>query len=770
MLDPGVTKDILERLPEWKLGLTPSGELAKEPCFVQQRLPRMVRLVSENTTATLVTTTTWTSRLVEHGVVWDTSNDTSLRSLAMLQLVFYPQQHLDTVEAKTLHMLLHDTCAWFPVNHILRPTKKFQRAIERALQPNDPRQALLNLIHVFHTFGFLWPQRIILGRRLHVRKSYRSRQKHALLQLRMAKDDVMHKMHKERANFVHPYGSDDDEQESLTWTIIKRNDVCPIYEFLDDRWRRKIEHVIQACLYRVPLHRPFKLRHQASHRYLCWSADAAGTFQFATADMEAITSSQSQYLWRFTGASMDAIAGQLSDDDDDEVCAYVAFPDLQVTYQSPFLRCGAKLFLSPACMTHASITGHPNSPGKKKDTSLRRTFSLKRNNEANGPSNAPTRVLLPTHTMVLTRSRRAQLQTRPLVLQDKALAAQAMAHDAGTLWTVELPGLGMARDDDAATDERLNVDILIGRLRPILHGDFIALRQVHYLAAVPPAPPPEKDQANAQSSQQPQAQQPGQQQGQQQAKNQQNQQNRQNQQRQSSGESISDSDLPWDVAAMEHGALLPNSMVYWCIEKATDDDLARHHQTYVEWPVRVAPPSPAPRASKSAETTASRKTPTLRRVQSFYHKSATTVHGDDDDDDDALFASAIDADGIRGADDDDDMGPDDTTTSREPLSTADDSIMSTPGSRESRKKRAADDDSAGFSMTRHDFEDSDALDNDRAAPYLRYYASKRNSHLLADLWRSASLKKVLARFQPANTGQAADDHAVQPPPPPLPHH
>jgi hypothetical protein len=51
-------------------------------------------------------------------------------------------------------------------------------------------------------------------------------------------------------------------------------------------------------------------------------------------------------------------------------------------------------------------------------------------------------------------------------------------------WTIESPDLGLDLDDDCSTDGHLNVDIAIGRRKPILDQEIISLRQILYLCSV----------------------------------------------------------------------------------------------------------------------------------------------------------------------------------------------------------------------------------------------------------------------------------------------
>ncbi|KAI9323267.1 hypothetical protein BX666DRAFT_1873331 [Dichotomocladium elegans] len=95
-------------------------------------------------------------------------------------------------------------------------------------------------------------------------------------------------------------------------------------------------------------------------------------------------------------------------------------------------------------------------------------------------------VLLTTPTvMALTRasvpgdlSQQDQGKIRSLRLVDPSINSQEEHR-----WVIEMENLGMEYDDDLATHASKNVDIAIGRRRPILHGDSISLRQYHYLCS-----------------------------------------------------------------------------------------------------------------------------------------------------------------------------------------------------------------------------------------------------------------------------------------------
>ncbi|KAI8076360.1 uncharacterized protein BX664DRAFT_344466 [Halteromyces radiatus] len=489
-------------------------------------MPPIIPLTHDQSTSLMVTHSNWTHRLVDQGVLWDPSNDSTIHNLSLAQLLFYPQQHTQNplhFVKKSLHLILFETRAFLPVNNILRLTLKFQQAIEEALipYPSDFRQTLKNLILVFDTYGFLWPQKLILGHRIHVKKSYKVyTPDDRLMYLRVAKDDVLVKLAKERELKLHERQT--HTEESLTWTIIKRNDICPIYEFLDDPWKQQIQHVIHECLYRIPIHAPIKLRNYSTNAYLSWRLnDDEQVLSLAALPMDKLMSSQ--YLWRFT-LTRSATSPP----------SFAALPDLVASYQSQFLRCGSDVFLSPACDTLLS------------------------SNQSNNKC---------THTSILTRSpsegNDARIRSVGLFNPDNNNNNNRL-DGMETTWKVELPGLGLGRDDDSSTDEGLNMDILIGRCRLVLHGDIIALRQVLYLCA---------------------------------------QQN---------------STLVHPIVAKENALIGRSLEQCWWIELATEEDLKYHQDSYIPWSNFSS--THLLRQHKSVESLAicTDNTPfSLRRVQSF---------------------------------------------------------------------------------------------------------------------------------------------------------
>lgn len=211
ILDETLNEKILERI-KWRHAICPSGTVADRPCFVQREMP-IIRILIEKThpRLCLVTQSDWTDNLVQTGVVWSLHDHAMLHALSECYLIFHqPAKH-----HKMLHMLHLDTCAWFPVNNILRPTIKFQNALDEALQywPTDPPMAWQSLCKLWQEFGFLWPQKIILGiivlcpihitregvlivfrlhigHKIHVKRMFKQTEKDRLYHLRLTKDEV----------------------------------------------------------------------------------------------------------------------------------------------------------------------------------------------------------------------------------------------------------------------------------------------------------------------------------------------------------------------------------------------------------------------------------------------------------------------------------------------------------------------------------------------------------------------------------------------------
>ncbi|KAI8393816.1 uncharacterized protein BYT42DRAFT_609582 [Radiomyces spectabilis] len=477
MLSATLTEKVLSRLKDWKLGIRPSGELADFPCFVQTDIPRITPLIEDQSCAWIVTQSAWTANLVSCGVLWTMNNDSTMRAFSECQMMFHPR--LSDPHHKVVHLLHFDTHAWFPINRILRPTVKCQSAIESALANlPDQEETWKALCRVWHEFGFFWPQKIVLGQRVHIKVPYQlTSEKERLYRLKIAKDEAFIEFQRQKGklemNKEKPLkeGPKDDallQHASTTWTIIKRDDILPIHEFLSTKLRDQIVQVIYQRFHRIPLQYPFKLRNLHTTGYLSWRLNTkkkakqapsdTDQFLFGSLPLESMRPTQSQYLWRFTFDASQRVPSFINLD--------------AATYQSHYLRCGTRIYLSPACDTPCYLRRHDSS------VMLDNT--------------SPISHILPSHRMILTRlplpKDADRSNTASRVRAVSLVSTDGLEHnssyDISQDWTIEMPGLGLGRDDDASTDERLNIDIQIGRLKPIIDGDIIALRQLLYLCSV----------------------------------------------------------------------------------------------------------------------------------------------------------------------------------------------------------------------------------------------------------------------------------------------
>ncbi|KAL0082995.1 hypothetical protein J3Q64DRAFT_1863997 [Phycomyces blakesleeanus] len=505
-LENGATEKLLERLEGWNKGILPSGNTADSPCFVQKDMPRITPLSQDQSIAMVVTQSGWTSSLVHTGVLWNMDNDTTMHALSECQLLFHtPQAALDSETTKTLHLLRYDTFAWFPVNRIFRPTQRFQTALDVSLNnwPKNPLLAWEGMCKIWEEFGFLWPQKIILGRILHVKKTYKTPSiKDRLLYLNLAKDECLMKLETLKASLKNNTNFQDEENTRDQWRIIKRNDVCPIHEFLPQPSRDIINSIINYRFKRISIHQSFKLRSlstsgylsscssqrlsedkikHTSHHIIHWnhktetSGDPPQPFVFSAMPLETVYSTGSQYLWHFSWNISSPFSPQ-----------NVSFPTIPV-YQPRSIRCSSQIFLSPdhevsdipsrkAGLTNGFVFQDQQGKGTQIHTDL--------SGDSLDSQMIFTRVS--NHDKGLSKEKQSaasRLQALGFMLSDDLDILDSDAADHHR-WTVEITGLGLYHDNTVATEEGLNADIIIGRMKPIIDGDIISLRQVLYLCSV----------------------------------------------------------------------------------------------------------------------------------------------------------------------------------------------------------------------------------------------------------------------------------------------
>ncbi|KAI9255626.1 hypothetical protein BDA99DRAFT_146653 [Phascolomyces articulosus] len=249
----------------------------------------------------------------------------------------------------------------------------------------------------------------------------------------------------------------------VVWDIIKRSDIRPLHEFLPKEQRDIIVDIISMFVHRIPVHHPIKLRNLCTSGYLGWrhsskkgnqsspsssfgASNNNNSIRFATIPLQSMSFSQSYYLWQFEWTAFDSSTTKKKQQK----------RNLEAIYEPTFLRCTSRVYLYPI-VNEATTTMH-------------RSFSSVTQHSAM----ALTRASVST-----TPSHKAKEKIRALELMDVTNNDKDHIHQ----WSVELQELGLERDDDISTDMGRNVDIEIGRRKPIVHGDIIALRQVHYLCS-----------------------------------------------------------------------------------------------------------------------------------------------------------------------------------------------------------------------------------------------------------------------------------------------
>lgn len=158
-------RQILSTLQDWNIGITPNGKLATEPCFVHNAVPNIVYEQNSKTESTFICTESeWTANLLSS----NTSNpcDTeTVKSLSVCSSIFHVKPVLNT---RALHLVQYDVKAYITVNDIARLTKEFVDELSKAEEhwPHSPQKSWDKLCLIWNKYGFLWPQRVQIGKRL----------------------------------------------------------------------------------------------------------------------------------------------------------------------------------------------------------------------------------------------------------------------------------------------------------------------------------------------------------------------------------------------------------------------------------------------------------------------------------------------------------------------------------------------------------------------------------------------------------------------------
>ncbi|KAG2231203.1 hypothetical protein INT48_005924 [Thamnidium elegans] len=210
---------ILGSLQDWNVGITPVGKLATESCFVHNSVPDIL-YETHNRLESLFTSTRseWTTNLVQS----NTSNPRdieTMKSLSVCKSIF----HKPSSKTDAIHLIEYNLKAYVMVNNIARLTKDFEDELTKAEEhwPHSPQKSWDKLCQIWNRYGFLWPQKVGIGFKMHY--SYIN---HSNLDIKVVKD----LLRKE---------SQDVLQSPKNYSVIWRTSLMPVHEFFPSQYDKK---------------------------------------------------------------------------------------------------------------------------------------------------------------------------------------------------------------------------------------------------------------------------------------------------------------------------------------------------------------------------------------------------------------------------------------------------------------------------------------------------------------------------------------------------
>ncbi|GAA5806515.1 hypothetical protein HPULCUR_012050 [Helicostylum pulchrum] len=186
--DKDKRRRILGSLQDWNIGITPVGKLATESCFVHNSVPDIL-YETHNRFESLFTSTKseWTTNLVQ-------SNTSNPR---------------DTETMKSLS--------------VSRLTKDFEDELTKAEEhwPHSPQKSWDKLCQIWNRYGFLWPQKVGIGLKMHYSYTNNSN-----LDIKVVKD----LLRKESQDVLH---------SPKKYSVIWRTSLMPVHEFFPSQYDKK---------------------------------------------------------------------------------------------------------------------------------------------------------------------------------------------------------------------------------------------------------------------------------------------------------------------------------------------------------------------------------------------------------------------------------------------------------------------------------------------------------------------------------------------------
>ncbi|CAO3609450.1 unnamed protein product [Mucor hiemalis] len=434
-LDNERTNELLGKLDEWRFAICPDGTLATQPCFVLKQRPSIIihpdqPLMSpqqQHITTELITERTWSDNLVECGAITHLNDDILLKTLSEFYMIFHSSDKI--MNRNTLHSLKLLKHASFKVDNILRPTRILQNKLDQLSMISDLNAKWEHLLNIWNTFGYLWPRKIVLGYKTHMKQTYKF----------VDNVDSMNGYYYNLNKFGEKFHQQSEHDQLFdlksflnNGTIVARIDIAPIQDFLHQDPSFDGEN----------------------HDYLVRAVSADPP--------ELKRSPESQYIWRFTWTP--TAATQPND------------MPYTLEHRSQTVRGCNKVYIYPACKSA--------SPKGKKSASPKSSQPWHINDRITDTEN-----LIDTHKMVLS-CRPYQYEAKKTHPEFSKLRVLRLLSTGSPQylnekidWTIEYPDNGLKYMTDAQANIKLNFHEHVRRMKPLLSGDIIQLQQIGLLTA-----------------------------------------------------------------------------------------------------------------------------------------------------------------------------------------------------------------------------------------------------------------------------------------------
>ncbi|KAG2194293.1 hypothetical protein INT47_000436 [Mucor saturninus] len=480
------TKKLLLRLDEWRNGICPNGALAKEACFVLDNRPTISihpdqsSITQQVVTTELITERDWSDNLVDCGAISHLNDDILMKTMSDFFMIFHASDKVNN--CNTLHSLQLRKHASFKVDNILRPTSQLQTRIQELLkdETSNLNSKWEELLDIWNKYGYLWPRKIVLGYKIHLKESYKFKDGHD------STNGYYHHINILRERFYRANPKKDHQPFDLEHflqhaTIVSRLDMAPIHEFFDLKSRNAIAEIIHLKFVQIPVYCPIKIFNVYTNSYLCWdpysNARQDPSFDgdhqdylvraLSAEPLDLSRAPESQYIWRMTWRPTGNAQKHHDDTFDPE------------EHRPQTVRGCSKVYIYPACKSIApkqtsSVSKHPQASWHIHDRM----------------EDAPD--MNETHKMVLScrpyRHETNVQQSEYSKLRPLRLLSNDSLHYPNEKidWTIEYPDNGLKYMTDAQANIKLNFHEHVRRLKPLLIGDMIQLQQIGLLTAFNP--------------------------------------------------------------------------------------------------------------------------------------------------------------------------------------------------------------------------------------------------------------------------------------------